>query len=210
MTDEEYTFRADCAEKKRVARGSANRRSHAGKGGRMKMPSDYMTKKERDKMNGEVKRYSMAHPMKWAQFKQMPDDIKREYIASITDKFNPTQAAVAEMLGVTQRTLSSLYTALGIPSPRGCRSASGRNDAFWAWANAATTAEPTDAAEKPEGKTMQKPQGGGGRSNKRHASVFGRLRARRIRCGICPARDSLNAQSGYIVGSSSRTITARV
>lgn len=162
MTDEEYTFRADCAEKKRVARGSANRRSHAGRGGRMKTPSDYMTKKERDKMNGEVKRYSMAHPMKWAQFKQMPDDIKREYIASITDKFNPTQAAVAEMLGVTQRTLSSLYTVLGIPSPRGCRSASGRNDAFWAWANAATTAEPADAAEKPEGKTMQKPQGGAG------------------------------------------------
>lgn len=162
MTDEEYTFRADCAEKKRVARGSANRRSHVGRGGRMKTPSDYMTKKERDKMNGEVKRYSMAHPMKWAQFKQMPDDIKREYIASIMDKFNPTQAAVAEMLGVTQRTLSSLYTALGIPSPRGCRSASGRNDAFWAWANAATTAEPTDAAEKPEGKTEQRPQGGTG------------------------------------------------
>ena len=162
MTDEEYTFRADCAEKKRVARGSANRRSHVGRGGRMKTPSDYMTKKERDKMNGEVKRYSMAHPMKWAPFKQMPDDIKREYIASIMDKFNPTQAAVAEMLGVTQRTLSSLYTALGIPSPRGCRSASGRNDAFWAWANAATTAEPTDAAEKPEGKIEQKPQGGAG------------------------------------------------
>ena len=30
MTDEEYIFRTECAEKKRTARGSFNRLSHAG------------------------------------------------------------------------------------------------------------------------------------------------------------------------------------
>lgn len=78
MTDEEYIFRTECAEKKRTARGSFNRLSHAGKGGRVKMPSDYMTKKERDKMNGEVQSYNLNSPMKWMQFKRMPDDIQRE------------------------------------------------------------------------------------------------------------------------------------
>lgn len=153
MTDEEYIFRTECAEKKRTARGSFNRLSHAGKGGRVKMPSDYMTKKERDKMNGEVQSYNLNSPMKWTQFKQMPDDIKREYINSIVEKFDPQQIAIAEMLGVSTRTISNLCREqLGISFERGGAHGEGRNAAFWAWVNGA----PEMVEEKP----AQKPQGG--------------------------------------------------
>lgn len=144
MTDEEYIFRTECAEKKRTARGSFNRLSHAGKGGRVKMPSDYMTKKERDKMNGEVQSYNLNSPMKWAQFKKMPDDIKREYINSLVEKFDPQQIAIAEMLGVSTRTLSNL-----------CREQLGIS-----WVNGATEAEQEAAPEIAEEKPAQKPQGG--------------------------------------------------
>ena len=46
MSDEEFVFNDDVREKKRIARGSHNRRAHAGKGGRVKLSTDYMTKKE--------------------------------------------------------------------------------------------------------------------------------------------------------------------
>jgi hypothetical protein len=160
MTDEEYIFRTECAEKKRTARGSFNRLSHAGKGGRVKMPSDYMTKKERDKMNGEVQSYNLNSPMKWTQFKRMPDDIKREYINSLIEKFDPQQIAIAEMLGVSTWTLSNLCREqLGISFERGGAHGEGRNAAFWAWVNGATEAE-QEAAPETDEKPAQKPQGG--------------------------------------------------
>lgn len=135
MTDEEYIFRTECAEKKRTARGSFNRLSHAGRGGRVKMPSDYMTKKERDKMNGEVITYQMNKPMSWAKFKRMPDDAKREYINSIIHKYDPQQIAVAEMLEITPKTLRACCEELGIHFKCGGRQRDNRNDAFWAWVN---------------------------------------------------------------------------
>lgn len=163
MTDEEYIFRTDCAEKKRTARGSFNRLSHAGKGGTVKMPSDYMTKKERDKMNGEVQTYNLNSPMKWKQFKQMPDDIKREYINSIVEKFDPQQMAIAEMLGVSSWTLNDLCREhLGIRFRRGGTQCADRNAAFWAWVNGTAKPECQAAPEIAEEKTAQKLHGGAG------------------------------------------------
>lgn len=160
MTDEEYIFRTECAEKKRTARGSFNRLPRAGRGGRVKMPSDYMTKKERDKMNGEVQSYNLNSPMKWMQFKRMPDDIQREYINSLIEKFDPQQTAIAEMLAVSAGTLNKLCRErLGISFERGGAHGEGRNAAFWAWVNGATEAEQEAAPEAAEEKPAQKPQG---------------------------------------------------
>lgn len=200
MTDEEYIFRTECAEKKRTARGSFNRLSHAGKGGRVKMPSDYMTKKERDKMNGEVQSYNLNSPMKWKQFKQMPDDIKREYINSIVEKFDPQQMAIAEMLGVSSRTLNDLCRKhLEIQFRRGGTQCADRNAAFWAWVNGATEATQEAAPEITEEKPVQKPQGGRN-PGKRNTGILGHHSAGRIQCGVCAAYDGNNAESGYIMG----------
>ena len=46
MTDERYTFVSDVRDKKRTARGAFNKRTHCGKGGAVKFPSDFMSKKE--------------------------------------------------------------------------------------------------------------------------------------------------------------------
>mgnify|MGYP002522580383 CR=1 FL=1 len=113
------------------------------------MPSDYMTKKERDKMNGEVQSYNLNSPMTWAQFKQMSDDIKREYLNLIISRYNPQQAALAEMFGISRNTVCNMFRELGIPF-RGNVSAvrTGRNDAFWAWVNS-TNEVMQDVSEEP-------------------------------------------------------------
>ena len=113
------------------------------------MPSDYMTKKERDKMNGEVQSYNLNSPMKWAQFKRMPDDIKREYLSTIISKYNPQQKALAEMFGVSRNTVCFMFKELGIPFRGNVREArTGRNDEFWAWVNS-TNEVMRDASEEP-------------------------------------------------------------
>ena len=204
MTDEEYVFHSECADRKRTARGSFNKRSHAGKGGRVKMPSDYMTKKERDKMNGEVQSYNLNCPMKWAQFKQMPDDIKREYLSSIISKYNPQQKALAEMFGVNPVTLSAKCRELGMSrwgDGHGARK--GRNDAFEAWVSSATVAEPEQESipdDIPTAEPAQRPHGGGGGTGKRYTGILGHYGAGCIQRGLYAACNGLNAESGNIMG----------
>jgi len=55
LPDEQWVMIKDSIDKKNIARSSHNKRSHCGKGGSVKFPSDYMTKKELKAMNGEVK-----------------------------------------------------------------------------------------------------------------------------------------------------------
>ena len=77
MTDEKFVFVSDCADKKRTARGIHNKRTHAGKGGKVIFPSDYLTRKEREAMNGEVKTYALNRPMRWKAYKSMRKKSRR-------------------------------------------------------------------------------------------------------------------------------------
>ena len=114
MTDERYAFIQDVREKKDVAKSARNRRAHAGKGGAVRFPHDNMTRKERKKLDGELKTYNLDAPMKWEAFKSMPDDLKREYIQGIRGRFNtPPLAALASMLWVHKVTLGKYLRTLG-------------------------------------------------------------------------------------------------
>jgi hypothetical protein len=46
LPDEQWLMIEDSINKKKIARGSRNRKTHCGKGGSAKFPSDYMTRKE--------------------------------------------------------------------------------------------------------------------------------------------------------------------
>lgn len=72
VTDEKYLFLTDCAEKKRTAHSCHNRKTHAGKGGRVRLPHNNLTKKELEAMNGEVKSYRLNDPMTWREFSLLP------------------------------------------------------------------------------------------------------------------------------------------
>lgn len=135
MTDEKFLFVTDVADKKRTARGSHNKRTHCGRGGTVRFPSDYMTRKELNKMNGDVKSYRMNDPMTWEEFKSMPDDLKIDYIKLLRQKFNVSDSKIAEMMGIGQNTMSKesrrLNTALG----RGCKTGKFDKKGWEVWLN---------------------------------------------------------------------------
>lgn len=100
LPDEIHEFYEDCKDKKSTAQSARHARSHCGKGGRVKFASDYMTKKEREAMNGECKSYRMNDPISWEEFKTWPDEHKITYVKLLRAKYNVTDAALAEMMGI--------------------------------------------------------------------------------------------------------------
>lgn len=110
-SDEEHDFITDSMEKKRTARGAHNKVTH---GGRVRFPADYMSKKELKAMNGAVNKYNLNLPMKWADFKKMPDDLKKQYILQLREQYGASDSKIAGMLGVSGWTLSHLCSELGI------------------------------------------------------------------------------------------------
>lgn len=133
MTDEKYIFTETERERKRTARGVHNKRSHAGRGGRMKTPSDYLSRKERNKMNGDVNTYKLNEPMSWKEFKRMPDDIQSQYLKGIISKYDPDAIAMGQMFKTTAETVRRRMKELGIKPKKGGRHAPDRNAAFLAW-----------------------------------------------------------------------------
>lgn len=135
MKDEEFVFRADSREKAITARSAKHTRTHCGKGGRVRLPSDNLSKRELKKMNGECKAYRLNEPMKWQEFKAMPDDIKVTYIKLLQQKFNVPFVHIGKMLGVTQKTISAEIIRLGLSEGKAAKGRRKKWDkeGFYAW-----------------------------------------------------------------------------
>ncbi len=102
-------------------------------------------------MNSEVKSYRLNEPMKWAEFREMPDDIKVTYIKALRQKYGVSDSGIAKMLGIGQWTVSKEVQRLGISVGRHNKKPVKFDSEGWvAWCNGAPvpTADPVD--ETPE------------------------------------------------------------
>ena len=122
LPDEQWLMIKDSIDKKNIARSSHNKRSHCGKGGSVKFPSDYMTKKELKAMNGEVKSYHLNDPMTWKEFKKLPDDIKVVYIKSLREKYAVPNKNLAEAMGAKSGSFGKMMRDLGLGLGKGAAS----------------------------------------------------------------------------------------
>lgn len=112
MTDEEFLFWQDCTEKKRTAIGAHHKVTH---GGRVMMPSDYLTKKEKEAMNSEVTTFKLDEPRNWIEFLQLSDEHKMEYLTHLYGKYNPSQTMLAKMFGVSGTAVCVTFKKKGLP-----------------------------------------------------------------------------------------------
>ena len=107
MNDFDY----DALQKKRVACGAKHRvRAKWG----CRLPSDSLTAAQKRRLNGEVKTYNMNAPMAWAEFKEMPDDLKVTYLNRLADEYQANQKMIAGMFGVTPVTVHKICRDLGV------------------------------------------------------------------------------------------------
>jgi len=151
MKDETYLFHSEVGQKKNVARSARNRRTHAGKGGRVRLPSDNMTKKELNAMNGEVKSYRLNEPMTWVEFRAMPDDIKVTYIQMLRKKYGVPDSYLAKMFGVSGTMVRKTTERLGISNGK-CQPKKWDKEGWIAWCNGVPVAK-----EEPEEPVPEEP-----------------------------------------------------
>lgn len=86
MTEAEKMFHDDIREKKSI-KNSANKTNRTGKGP-IRFPSDYLSKKEKNAMNGECITWNLNGFYSLDEFKSMPDDIKISWINRILNVYN--------------------------------------------------------------------------------------------------------------------------
>ena len=130
---EQRMFEQDSKEKKRVASNARHTRTHCGKGGSVKFPSDYMTAKERRAMNGKCETYRMNAPISWEEFKTWPDEHKITYIKLLRQKYNAPDTAIAEMMGVSSYTISMCANKLGLSIGKNGRKRTWDKEGFDIW-----------------------------------------------------------------------------
>ena len=120
MNDIEYEFTKDVIEKKITARSARSTRTHNGKRGAVKFPSDYKTKKDIKAVSGEVISYpSLKKPMTWEAFKGLPADLKKEYVTFIRDEFGAPDKYIAEMFDISGKTLNLFFADLKLNKGKG-------------------------------------------------------------------------------------------
>lgn len=155
MSDEQYLLFQDTKDKKSTAQSARHTRTHCGKGGVVKFPSDYLSKKELKAMNGPVETYRMNSPITWEEFKSYPDEHKKTYIQLLRKKYNVPDTYIAEMFGVGNRTLINWFRCLGLLKGQGNGVKKWDKEGFLAWrAGAPDAVKPSETPVEEEVEVM--------------------------------------------------------
>lgn len=105
-------YKEDIRDKSITARSSHSRVSH---GGRVRLPSDHMTKKELRNMSGTCETWNLNKPMEWQEFKAMPDDIKVMYIDRIRERFGAVpNVQLCKLFGAADVTIGKELHRIGV------------------------------------------------------------------------------------------------
>ena len=110
MTDFDY----DCLQKKRIARSSKNHVN--ARRGKCKLPHEYMSRKELKALNGEVKTYDLGRPMDLTTFRGLPEDLKKQYIEDLQERFHANDRMLGSMLGCSAVFMGRTRKSLGVKS----------------------------------------------------------------------------------------------
>lgn len=96
LSDAEYLYQKDIQEKKSIGKGIYHKKGSKSK--KCNFPSDYMTKKEKEKMNSALYTWDLNKFYTYAEFKDMPEDIQLEYLNKLIDTYGITSSNIAKEL----------------------------------------------------------------------------------------------------------------
>lgn len=97
MKDEEFIFRQEVREKKRIGAGAFHKKN-GSKSKKCTLPSDRLTRKEKEKLNGECKSWNLKTFYSWDEFKSMPSDIQLEYVNSLINRYDCGLTTISKIL----------------------------------------------------------------------------------------------------------------
>ena len=95
MSDFDY----DCWKKKQLAR-QAKYRKNGSKSRKCSMSTDRMTRKQWERLNGEVITMNLNQPMQWKEFKGLTSSLQEEYLRHLISRFDVNAASLGKMFNV--------------------------------------------------------------------------------------------------------------
>lgn len=113
MDDEKYTFFEDVKEKAITARSAKKRASRGG------CIFPRRTAKELQKMNGPTHTINLKKAIPYADFKVLPEDLQKEYIKNIIDRYHVGPSAIAELMGANAKAVGAYLSVRGFSFKRG-------------------------------------------------------------------------------------------
>ena len=115
MTDERFVFQEDVKERRKMKTGAMHKKG-AKRVTNCKFPSDYLSRKEKEKLSGPVISIKMDQPYyDWKEFRKLPEELQIEYLNGLIDNYGARQKDLGEMFGITVGTLSVACKALNPP-----------------------------------------------------------------------------------------------
>lgn len=111
MTDFDY----ENMQKKITARGARHKKG-GSKSRRCTMPSDYMTKAQKEALNGPFTTILLNQPMDWATFKSLSDTLKVKYVENLRTTYRANAVMLGQMFGVGSDTVGRMLKKLGLPT----------------------------------------------------------------------------------------------
>ena len=100
-------FDFEVRQRKQIA-NQARHRKCGSKSRKCSLSTDRMTQKQWIERCGKVVSFQIGKPMKWAEFCELPKDLKEEYINSLIEKYSVTAKVLASMFGVSPVTVFRL------------------------------------------------------------------------------------------------------
>lgn len=112
---------ADLKDRKAEASG-ARRKKNGSKSKACSLPSDGLTRRQWEKLNDPMNIFAINVPTDYETLSKQSEDIQREYIVKLLERFNITVSKISEMLGVSPSFGMKYVKTLGIKyTPRGAK-----------------------------------------------------------------------------------------
>jgi hypothetical protein len=96
MTDAEYIFKQTELKRKKIGYGDRHKKRQGGK--TVRFPSDYMTKKERQAMNGDVVTYKQKDLYTRQEWLALPEDLRLKWVNSLINRYCVGHTAIARVV----------------------------------------------------------------------------------------------------------------
>lgn len=148
-------FDFDVMTKKRLAKNAYAKKGTRG-GKTCRLPGDYLTPAQRKALNGPTKTFKLGEPMDWGTFRSMPDDLQREYLNKLIDRFHASDPLLGEMFGVKNVAVGRRRKELGITRTAKVYPTEAQRKAFRDWFNGVDST-PTEQ-DAPEHEATPEPE----------------------------------------------------
>lgn len=117
MTDEKYTLQQTNKERSQLIPSVYKRRTHNGKGGAMKTPSDFLSSSEKRAMCSTMQAVTLTRPISFDCFQKLSPSLQEQYMKSLIETYHGSTSSIAKMFDISEAQVKAIRSGMHINYP---------------------------------------------------------------------------------------------